>query len=325
MIRRRDFLTLLGGVAVWPLAARAQQSPVPVVGFLNGASPEPYADRVHAFRQGLSETGYVEHRNVAIEYRWAEGRYDRLPAMAADLVRRQVAVIVVNTPAILPAKAATTTIPIVFYTATDPVAGGFVSSLSRPGGNLTAVTSLNVLLVPKRVELLHELTPTTRIMAALVNPTNPAAETQAKDLKAAAGDLGLSLEVVQASSEGDFDAVFGSLVKMRAGALVIAGDPVFTSHDAQLGALALRGMMPAIYQTRGFTAGGGLMSYVGRNTDDYRRVGLYTGRILKGEKPPDLPVQQVAAVELIINLKTAKALGLTVPPALVYRADEVIE
>jgi putative ABC transport system substrate-binding protein len=325
-MKRRKFITFLGGAAVfWPLAAWAQQPAIPVVGFLNGGSSEAYADRVRSFREGLRETGRVEGRNVAIEFRWADGQYDRLPAMAADLVRRQVAVIVVNTPATLPAKTATSTIPIVFSTAIDPVAAGLIASLNRPGGNVTGVALLNVELVPKRVELLHDLIPAAGSIAALVNPTNPAAGTQSRDLQTAARTLGLSLQVLQASTEREFDGVFASLVKLRAGALVIAGDPVFTSHSEQLGALALRHGMPAIYQTREFALAGGLMSYVGGGAEDYLRVGVYVGRILNGEKPADLPVQQATKVELIVNLKAAKALGLTVPQSLLGRANEVIE
>jgi putative ABC transport system substrate-binding protein len=329
-MRRRDFIAGLGGAVAWPLAARAQQR-VPVIGFLNGASsysgpsPGPYADRLRAFRDGLGESGYVEGRNVAIDFRWADGHYDRLPEMAADLVRRRVDVIVVDTPASLPAKAATSTIPIVFSTAVDPVAAGLVASLNHPGGNITGMTLLNVDLVPKRVELLHELVPTAGIIAALVNPTNPAAGTQSADLQAAARSLGLSLQVLTASTEREFDTVFASLAEQRAGALMIAGDPVFTTHSEQLGSLTVRHAMPAIYQTRDFAVGGGLMSYVGGSAEDYRRVGVYAGRILKGEKPADLPVQRATKVELIINLKTAKALGLTFPLTLLGRADEVIE
>jgi putative ABC transport system substrate-binding protein len=325
-LRRREFITLLGAAAAWPVTARAQQATMPVIGFLNAGSPGgPYADRVRAFRQGLSETGYVEGRNVAIEFRWADGQYGKLPAMAADLVRRQVAVIVVDTPATLPARAATSTIPIVFSTAVDPVAVGLVASLNRPGGNITGVTLLNVELVPKRLELLHELVPSARIVAALVNPTNPAVGTQSRDLQAAARTIGLPLEVLHASTEGDFDGVFASLVKLQAGALVIGGDPLFTSHSEQFGALTIRHAMPAIYQTREFAVAGGLMSYIGGTAEDYRRIGVYTGRILKGERPADLPVQQSTRAELIVNLKTAKVLGLTVPLSLLTRADEVIE
>jgi putative ABC transport system substrate-binding protein len=327
-MRRRTFIGLLGGAAAgWPLAARAQQPAVPVVGFLSSAFPDRDAGRLQAFRQGLSETGFVEGRNVAIEYRWAEEQNDRLPALAADLVRRQVAVIAVagQVLGVFAAKAATTTIPIVFLTGADPVALGLVASLNRPGGNLTGVTTLSVELEPKRLELLHGLVPTAKTIGALVNPTNPNAAIQSPDLQAAARTLGLKLEVLHAGSERDFEAAFARTVELKAGGLVIATDGLFISRGEHLGALAVRHAMPAIFQFRAFAAAGGLMSYGGSLAEMYRQSGVYTGRILKGEKPGDLPVQQVTRVELIINLKTAKALGLDVPPALVARADEVIE
>jgi putative ABC transport system substrate-binding protein len=325
-MRRREFITLLGGtVATWPLAAHAQQPAMPVIGFLNSASPDAFAALVRAFTQGLAETGYVENRNVIIEYRWAENQYDRLPALAEDLVRRNVAVIVANPPAALPAKAATSTIPIVFLSALNPVEIGLVASLNRPGGNVTGVSTLNVELLPKRVDLLRELIPTATVVGALINPATSAAVTQANDLQEVSRKLGLQIPVLHASTESDLDSVFATLPQMRAAGLVIAGDPFFTSQSGRLAALALRHAMPAIYQYRPFAAAGGLMSYGANLTEQNRLAGIYAGRILKGEKPADLPVQQSTEVELIINLKTAKALGITVPIPLLGRADEVIE
>jgi len=323
-VRRRDFI-LLGSAAAWPLVGRAQQAQAPVIGFLSNASPDQDAGRANAFRQGLSEIGYVEGQNVAIEYRWAEEQYDRLPALAIDLVRRQVAVIVAGgNPSAPAAKAATSTIPIVFAIGTDPIEIGLVTSLSRPGGNLTGVANLNVELGPKRLELLRELVPAATTFAFLINPTSPNSEATSRYPQAAARNLGLELVIRQASTESEFDAVFASLGQRR-GALVIGNDAFFNSRGEQLAAMAVRHAVPAIHSYREFTAAGGLMSYGGSLTDLYRRAGNYAGRILKGEKPGDLPVQQATKVELIINLKSAKRLGLAVPTSLLGRADEVIE
>jgi putative tryptophan/tyrosine transport system substrate-binding protein len=321
---RRAFIAALGGTVAWPAVAPAQQG-VPVIGFLNGASPDGYAPIVAAFHKGLSETGYAEGRNLLVEYRWAKGHYDGLPALAADLVHREVTVIAANTPAAPVAKAATTDIPIVFVTANDPVASGLVASLSRPGGNLTGVALLNVEIAAKRLELLHELVPNATVIAVLINPGNPNAESQTRDLQAAAHTLGLQLHVLNASSEQDFDKAFAKLAELRAGALVIGADAFFVDQSKQLAALALRHTMPAISITRGFVADGGMMSYGGGLIEPYRLMGIYTGRILKGERLANLPVQQVTTVELIINLKTAKALGVNVPLSLLGRANEVIE
>jgi putative ABC transport system substrate-binding protein len=328
-MRRRDFITFVGGAAAaWPFAARAQQPAVPVIGFLNGASADTYAQFVRAFRQGLGEAGYAEGQNVTIEYRWADGQYDRLPDLMADLVRRQVAVIAAtSTPAALTAKAASTNIPIVFTTAGDPVRLGLVTSLSRPGGNVTGATQLNLEVSPKRLELLHELVPTATDFAYLVNPTNPiVAQTGAPNLLAAARTLGLTLHVLNASSDRELELALASVAQLRVGGLVLgAADAFFNSRSRQLGELTARHKVPTIYQGREFVAAGGLASYGGSVTDSYRLAGVYTGRILKGEKPADLPVQQSAKVEMILNLKTARALGLTVSLPLLGRADEVIE
>jgi putative tryptophan/tyrosine transport system substrate-binding protein len=326
-MRRRELITFLGSAAAtWPLAVHAQQPAMPVVGWLGLGSPNPTPAALRAFRQGLSEAGYVEGRNVAIEYRWAENQNDRLPALAADLVRRQVTVIAAaGVSATAAAKAATTTIPIVFNMGLDPVERGFVASLNRPGGNLTGVSNLNVELGPKRLELIHELVPTATVMALLVDPTGPNAVTLSRDMQTAAHTLGLQLHVLHASTERDFDMVFATLLQLRAGALVIGNDGVFIDRPEQLGALTARYAVATIFQYREFAAAGGLMSYGGSFTEPYRQIGAYTGRILKGEKPADLPIQQSTKVELFINLKTAKALGLTVPLALLTRADEVIE
>ena len=325
-MRRREFITLIGGAAAtWPLAARAEQPALPVIGFLNGGSAWEYAHAATAFRQGLSETGYVEGHNVLVEYRWAEGHYERLPELAADLVRRQVTVIVANTQAVPAAKAATTTIPIVFATSADPVSAGFVASLNRPGGNLTGASSLSVEIGPKRLQLLHEMVPTATVMAVLINPNNPNAEAQSRAMQAAARDIGLQLHVLHATTERDFDTAFATLVQLRASALVIGADVFLVNRSEQLAALALRHTMPAIFLYREFVAAGGLMSYGESARDSFRLSGVYAGRILKGEKPADLPVLQATKFQLIISLKTAKALGLTVPLPLLGQADEVIE
>jgi len=326
-MNRREFISLLGAAALsllWPLAARAEQ-PMPVIGFLNSASAEAYARPLAAFRQGLGTTGYVEGRNVAIEYRWADGHYDRLAAMAAELVERRVTVIAANGPAVPPTKAATATIPIVFTAGFDPIELGLIASLNRPGGNLTGVSILNAELGPKRLELLRELLPAATTVALLINPNNPSAETVSRELQAVARTIGLEIHVLHASTEAELDAAFASLAQLRASALAIGNDPFFNSRSARLAELGSRHAMPAIYQYREFAAAGGLMSYGGSLTDSYRQAGIYTGRILAGAKPGDLPVQQSTKVELIINLKTAKALGLTVPLPLLGRADEVIE
>jgi ABC-type uncharacterized transport system substrate-binding protein len=326
MIGRRDFISLLGGAAAaWPVGAHAQQAR-PMVGFVSGGSPGPFAYLLRAFRQGLNETGFVEGQNLTIEFRWAEGRYERLPELVTDLIRREASVLAATTtPGALAAKAATTTIPIVFATDGDPVRLGLTGSLSRPGGNITGVTNLNVEVAPKRVELAHELNPAATVIALLVNPTNPVAEAITKDSQAAAHTFGVQLHVLHAATDRDFDAVFKAVVQLRAALVIASGDPLFGSRAEQLGALALHHRVPAIQQFRAFAAAGGLASYGGSFTDSYRQVGVYTGRILRGEKPGDLPIQQSTKMELILNLKTAKALGLDVPPTLLARADEVIE
>jgi putative ABC transport system substrate-binding protein len=326
-IGRRE-LILGGAMVAWPLAAWAQRTgQPPTIGFLNSETPDAYAAMAAAFRQGLSETGFVNGQNVAIEYRWAQGQNDRLPALATELVRRQAAVIAAaGTPSALAAKAATTRIPIVFSTGADPVAIGLVASLNRPGGNITGVTNLGVELVQKQLEVLHQLVPKATVMAALVNPTNPSpAESTTKDAYAAARKLRVQLHVLHASTERDFDIVFATMVQLRAAALVVGPDTFFFARRDQIATLATRHAMPAIYYLREFAAAGGLMSYGVSVTDGYRQVGIYAGRILKGEQPADLPVVQPTKFELVINLKTAKALGLTVPLTLQAAADEVIE
>jgi putative ABC transport system substrate-binding protein len=328
-MRRREFITLLvGTAATWPLAARAQQPALPVVGFLGTSSPDLYAARLRVFRDGLKEVGYVEGQNVVIEYLWAEGDIDRLPALAKELVQRRVNVIVAGsgTPGAVAAKAATTTIPIVFAVAVDPIKVGFVTSLNRPGGNLTGVTNLNVEVGPKRLELLHALLPTATDFAVLVDPTGPTlAESFSRAVQAAAGALGLRIHVLNASTERDFDSVFSTSIQLRAAGLIIGPSTSFVGRTEELAALAIRYKMPTIDQYRPFAAAGGLMSYGSDETEYYRLVGIDAGKILKGDKPSELPVEQSTKVELIINLKTAKALGIDVPLSLLGRADEVIE
>ena len=326
-MRRRDFITIIASTAAaWPVAVRAQQT-MPVIGFINAASAQNYARQLAAFHKGLAQTGYVNGQNVVIEYRWADDQNDRLPAMAADLVHRQVAVIAAtSTPAAIAAKATTTTIPIVFEMGGNPVELGLVASLSRPGGNVTGVTGLNVEVAPKQLELLHELLPTVRVMALLVDPTDSTtANTTVNEVLAAARAFGLQLHVLHASSERDFEGVFAKLSQLGAGGLVVAGGPFFASHGEQLAAMALRHAVPVAFQRREFTTAGGLLSYGSDLTESYRLAGIYTGQILKGDKPADLPVQQATKVELYVNLKTAKTFGITVPLTLSGRADEVIE
>jgi len=321
-MRRRDFITLLGGAAAaWPLAARAQQPAL--IGFLGTGSADASVYLLRSFRQGLSESGFAEGRSVTIEYSWANDQLDRLPALAADLVRRRVRLVVASaTPAAFAARAASPTIPIVFQTGADPVGAGLVASLARPGGNVTGVTSLAEELGPKRLELLHELVPQAKVIPFLINPSN---QSVPPNLQAAARSLDIDLPVLHASTEGDFDTVFAALPQLGAGALLINGNLFFNTHSEHLAALSLRHAVPAAFQFREYAAAGGLISYGSSLTENYRLLGEYAGRILKGEKPADLPVQQSTKVELIINLKTAKALGITVPLSLVYRADEVIE
>jgi putative ABC transport system substrate-binding protein len=329
MMRRREFFMLLGGAAAAssvtrPFAARAQT--MPVIGVLSSGSSHDYGPMIAAFKQSLGEAGYVDGQNVKIEYRWADEQYDRLPALAADLVSRQVSLILAaTTPAAIAAKPATQTIPIVFAIGGDPERTGLVVSLSRPGGNLTGAAHVNVETAPKRLELLHELMPEEKVIGLLLNPTNPVAESVAAAVQTAAGSLGLELKVFHARSDGEVDRAFASLPETKVGALVIGTDPFFTSRAEKLGATSLASGIPAIYQYREFIVAGGVMSYGGSITDSYRHAGLYAGRILKGEKPADLPVQLSTKVELFFNLKSAKQLGLNAPLSLLGRADEVIE
>jgi putative ABC transport system substrate-binding protein len=325
-MRRREFL-IGGAVAAWPVVAQAQQAAMPVVGFLNTASPEPFAEYVRAFQGGLGSAGYVEGRNVVIEYRWAQGSSTRLKEMAADLVRRRVDVIAATggSPAAIEAKAATNTIPIVFQVGIDPISLGLVASLNRPGGNVTGATMMAFDLGPKRLELLHELAPKATSFVALVDPSTSRIESQIYDLKSAAEKLGLRVHVVNASAESELESAFKDIRDFGGEALFIVSGPLFNGLSEQLAALTLRYRIPAIYQFRAFAAAGGLLSYGGSITDAYYQAGIYTGRVLKGDNPADLPVQQSTKVELIVNLKTAKALGVTVPLTLLGRADEVIE
>jgi putative ABC transport system substrate-binding protein len=326
-MRRRDFIKVIGGAAAaCPLVARAQQA-MPVIGYLMSGSPDRATGLLRAFRQGLQVAGFVEGQNVRIEYRWADGRYDRLSELAADLVRHKVSVIVATggpLPA-LAAKSATDAIPIAFQSGSDPVAQGLVGSISRPGGNLSGVTTMAAELGPKRLELLHEMVPAATAIALLLNPANPSSLNFAKDVQEAAATLGLQIHVLDVRTEPDLDTAFATLVRLRPGGLAIAPDPFFTGQSEKLAAMTARQMIPTIYQGREFVEAGGLMSFGGSFTDSYRQLGIYAGRMLRGEKPADLPVQQATKVELVINLKTAKAFGITVPMTLLGRADEVIE
>ena len=323
-MRRREFITLIGAAATWPFAVRAQQAGRPVVGFLSTKAPDDTPHLLSAFRQGLKDTGFVEGQNVTIEYRFANYQNERLPALTADLVRHQVAVIFVpSTPAAIVAKRATATIPIVFEIGGDPVRLGLVNKLDRPGGNVTGVSQLNNEVAPKRLELLHELVPKATVVGYLVNPADPNVETT--EIQTAARRFGVELHVLRASAERDFDEVFARLAQLRAGGLVIGASAFFVARQEQLAALAVRHSVPAVFENRQFTIAGGLMSYGGSLTDAYRQAGVYTARILKGEKPSELPVERATKIEMYINLKSAKALGLSVPPALQARADEMFE
>jgi len=324
-VKRREVISLLGGAVAWPLAARAQQTAMPVIGFLNSRSPDESTHLVAAFRKGLSETGYIEGNNVRIAFRWAEGRFDRLPTLADELVDRGLAVIVANGPAALAAKRATSTIPIVFLFGGDPIDAGLVTSFNRPSENTTGVSWFTSVLGAKRLELLHDLLPNAAVFALLVNQHDSGADRQSADVQAGARALGRQLHILNASAEKEIDSAFAALVQQRPDALVVAGDPFFTSRRDQLLRLAARHAIPAIYPTREFVADGGLMSYGNSNPDAYRRAANYAGRILHGVKPAELPIERQTKFELVINLRTAKALGLTVPDKLLALADEVIE
>jgi len=327
MIARRELLALFGTAAAWPLAARAQQPAMPVIGILASVSPGPYAPFIAAIKEGLQQTGYVEGRNVAIEYRWAEGQYDRLPQQAAELVGRGVAVIILvgGGPTTAAAKTATGTIPIVFISGDDPVKSGAVAALNRPGGNVTGVSLLTVAMEAKRLQLLHELVPNVAVVSIIVNPNNPQSDEQLQELQAAARTLGIQVEVFKASSPSEIDTAFANLVQQRAGAVVVAGDALFNTRKEQFVVLTARHALPTIFTFREFPAAGGLMSYGTSLAEGYRQTGVYAGRILKDEKPAEMPVQQAVKIELVINLQTARVLGLTVPLPMLGRADEVIE
>ena len=324
---RRTFVgSVAGGLLAAPFAALAQPRVTPVIGFLNGGSPALYAGPLRAFREGLGETGYVDGQNVTIEYHWADGHYDQLPALVADLIRRQVSVIAAtSTPAALAAKAAATTIPIVFTTGSDPVQIGLVASMNRPNGNVTGASQMNQVVEPKRLELAHDLAPTAPFVAVLINPNSPVAKLRLSDMQAAASALGLKLQVLRARNEREIDDAFAEAIRLRARALVIIGDIFFNTRDDQFGALTLRHRLPTLYEGREFAESGGLITFGGSISDSYQKAGVYAGRILKGEKPGDLPVQQSTKIELIINLKTAKAIGIAIPQSILLRADEVIQ
>jgi len=326
-IRRREFITLLGGAAAWPLAAHAQQPAMPVVGFLGAPSAAPYARYVAAVHQGLKEVGYVEHQNVAMEYRWADSQYDRLPALAADLVSRRVAVIIPigGSPATVAAKAATSTIPIVFNLGADPVELGLVTNLSRPGGNITGIANMTLEIETKRLELLHELAPSSSSLAILLNPSSAQAQTREREAQRAARVIGRQVLILKAGTGHEIEGAFATLVRERAGALLVGGDSFFNTQATLFVVLTARHSIPTVYPFKSFVDAGGLMSYGASLLDAYRQTGVYTGRVLKGEKPGDLPIAQPTKFELVINLKTARAVGIVIPPTLLARADEVIE